>query len=62
MTSPERIAEHLLLPGVLTAEQAAETVAGILGAQHADGAIPWFRGVVSAGGHRRAPWRAIASR
>ncbi|MFG2328353.1 prenyltransferase [Streptomyces sp. NPDC048604] len=50
MTSPERIAEHLVLPGVLTAEQAAETVAGILAAQREDGAIPWFRG------HHLDPW------
>ncbi|MFE0642297.1 prenyltransferase [Streptomyces sp. NPDC058877] len=50
MTSPERIAEHLVLPGVLTAEQAAETVAGILAVQREDGAIPWFRG------HHLDPW------
>ncbi|MFB7372383.1 prenyltransferase [Streptomyces sp. NPDC056222] len=50
MTSPEQIAEHLLLPGVLTAEQAAETVAGILAVQREDGAIPWFRG------HHLDPW------
>ncbi|MEU2660355.1 prenyltransferase [Streptomyces sp. NPDC007325] len=50
MTSPERIAEHLVLPGVLTAEQAAATVAGILAAQREDGAIPWFRG------HHLDPW------
>ncbi|MER5882480.1 prenyltransferase [Streptomyces sp. NPDC001941] len=49
MTSPERT-EHLVLPGVLTAEQAAETVAGILAAQRADGAVPWFRG------HHLDPW------
>ncbi|MFE4535599.1 prenyltransferase [Streptomyces scopuliridis] len=42
--------EHLVLPGVLTAEQAAETVAGILAAQRPDGAIPWFRG------HHLDPW------
>ncbi|MYZ39372.1 MULTISPECIES: prenyltransferase [unclassified Streptomyces] len=42
--------EHLVLPGVLTAEQAAETVAGILAVQHRDGAIPWFRG------HHLDPW------
>ncbi|MGR8010785.1 prenyltransferase [Streptomyces hypolithicus] len=42
--------EHLVLPGVLTAEQAAETVAGILAAQREDGAIPWFRG------HHLDPW------
>ncbi|MFJ4779061.1 prenyltransferase [Streptomyces sp. NPDC088762] len=51
MSSPERTApEHLVLNGVLTAEQAAETVAGILAAQRADGAIPWFRG------HHLDPW------
>ncbi|GAA3058227.1 prenyltransferase [Streptomyces roseofulvus] len=50
MTSPERIAEHLVLPGVLTAEQAAGTVAGILAGQCEDGAIPWFRG------HHLDPW------
>ncbi|MBT2504922.1 prenyltransferase [Streptomyces sp. ISL-98] len=43
MTSPGRT-EHLVLPGVLTADEAAETVAGILAAQREDGAIPWFRG------------------
>ncbi|QKW49632.1 prenyltransferase/squalene oxidase repeat-containing protein [Streptomyces buecherae] len=42
--------ERLVLPGVLTAEQAAETVAGILAVQRADGAIPWFRG------HHLDPW------
>ncbi|NUL07585.1 prenyltransferase [Streptomyces lunaelactis] len=49
MTSPERT-EHLVLPGVLTAEEAAETVAGILAVQREDGAIPWFRG------HHLDPW------
>ncbi|MER7000465.1 prenyltransferase [Streptomyces sp. NPDC000410] len=49
MTSPGRT-EHLVLPGVLTAAQAAETVAGILAAQKDDGAIPWFRG------HHLDPW------
>ncbi|WP_052865635.1 prenyltransferase/squalene oxidase repeat-containing protein [Streptomyces niger] len=49
MTSPGRT-ERLVLPGVLTAEQAARTVAGILAAQRADGAIPWFRG------HHLDPW------
>nr|WP_206324234.1 prenyltransferase/squalene oxidase repeat-containing protein [Streptomyces sp. HNM0574] len=34
----------------MTAEQATETVAGILAAQRADGAIPWFRG------HHLDPW------
>ncbi|MEU0393918.1 prenyltransferase [Streptomyces sp. NPDC006208] len=42
--------EHLVLDGVLTAEQAAETVAGILAGQRTDGAIPWFRG------HHLDPW------
>ncbi|MCY0939200.1 prenyltransferase [Streptomyces sp. H34-S4] len=51
MTSPGRTApEHLVLDGVLTADQAAVTVAGILAAQRADGAIPWFRG------HHLDPW------
>lgn len=51
MSSPGRTApEHLVLDGVLTAEQAAATVAGILAAQRADGAIPWFRG------HHLDPW------
>ncbi|MEU8786075.1 prenyltransferase/squalene oxidase repeat-containing protein [Streptomyces sp. NPDC048637] len=49
MTSPGRT-ERLVLPGVLTAEQAARTVAGILAAQRPDGAIPWFRG------HHLDPW------
>lgn len=49
MTSPERT-EHLVLPGVLTAGQAAATVAGILAVQREDGAIPWFRG------HHLDPW------
>ncbi|MGW8376387.1 prenyltransferase [Streptomyces sp. ODS28] len=49
MTSPERT-ERLTLPGVLTAEQAAQTVAGIAAVQRADGAIPWFRG------HHLDPW------
>ncbi|MDT9683647.1 prenyltransferase [Streptomyces sp. TRM76323] len=49
MTPPERT-EHLTLPGVLTAGQAAETVAGILAAQRSSGAIPWFRG------HHLDPW------
>ncbi|TVL89995.1 prenyltransferase [Streptomyces sp. SAJ15] len=42
--------ERLVLSGVLTAEQAAETVAGIAAAQREDGAIPWFRG------HHLDPW------
>ncbi|MCH0567450.1 MULTISPECIES: prenyltransferase [unclassified Streptomyces] len=48
MTTPRT--EHLVLPGVLTAEQAAATVAGILRVQREDGAIPWFRG------HHLDPW------
>ncbi|WP_016906697.1 prenyltransferase [Streptomyces xiaopingdaonensis] len=42
--------EQLVLSGVLTAEQAAETVAGIAAVQRDDGAIPWFRG------HHLDPW------
>ncbi|GGO44682.1 prenyltransferase/squalene oxidase repeat-containing protein [Streptomyces lasiicapitis] len=49
MTIPERT-EHLVLPGVLTADQAAATVRGILAVQREDGAIPWFRG------HHLDPW------
>lgn len=49
MTSPGRT-ERLVLPGVLTAEQAETTVAGIAAVQRADGAIPWFRG------HHLDPW------
>ncbi|MCP9959173.1 MULTISPECIES: hypothetical protein [Streptomyces] len=49
MTSTERT-EHLALPGVLTAGQAAETAAAILAAQRGSGAIPWFRG------HHLDPW------
>jgi hypothetical protein len=49
VTSPGRT-ERLVLPGVLTAEQAAETVAGIVAVQRTDGAIPWFRG------HHLDPW------
>ncbi|QNP63073.1 prenyltransferase [Streptomyces genisteinicus] len=49
MTTSRR-AEHLVLTGVLTAEQAAQTVAGILAEQRDDGAIPWFRG------HHLDPW------
>ncbi|MBU7599313.1 prenyltransferase [Streptomyces sp. P38-E01] len=52
MTSPERT-ERLVLPGVLTAEQAGRTVAGILAIQREDGAIPWFRG------HHLDPWDHI---
>jgi hypothetical protein len=43
VTSPGRT-ERLVLPGVLTAGQAAETVAGILAIQRPDGSIPWFTG------------------
>ncbi|MFD9886778.1 prenyltransferase [Streptomyces alboflavus] len=49
MTIPERT-EHLVLPGVLTADQATATVRGILAVQREDGAIPWFRG------HHLDPW------
>ncbi|SFC67804.1 prenyltransferase/squalene oxidase repeat-containing protein [Streptomyces aidingensis] len=49
MTVPEHTA-RLALPGVLTAEQAARTVAGIAALQREDGAIPWFRG------HHLDPW------
>ncbi|MGP3979668.1 prenyltransferase [Streptomyces sp. KR80] len=45
--------ERLVLPGVLNAEQAAVTVAGILAVQRPDGAIPWFRG------HHLDPWDHI---
>ncbi|MHC0432184.1 prenyltransferase/squalene oxidase repeat-containing protein [Streptomyces sp. O3] len=48
MTTPRT--EHLALPGVLTAEQAARTVAAIRAGQREDGAIPWFRG------HHLDPW------
>jgi hypothetical protein len=40
---PDRT-ELLVLPGVLTAEQAAQTVAAIAAVQRPDGAIPWFDG------------------
>ncbi|MDJ1138439.1 prenyltransferase/squalene oxidase repeat-containing protein [Streptomyces iconiensis] len=49
MTSPGRT-ERLVLPGVLTVEQAETTVAGIAAVQREDGAIPWFRG------HHLDPW------
>lgn len=49
MTSPGRT-ERLVLPGVLTAEQAAATVRGIAAVQREDGAVPWFRG------HHLDPW------
>jgi len=52
VTSPGRT-EHLVLAGVLTAEQAAATVAGIAAQQREDGAIPWFRG------HHLDPWDHI---
>ncbi|MCC3769641.1 prenyltransferase [Streptomyces sp. UNOC14_S4] len=42
--------ERLVLPGVLTAEQAARTVEAIAAGQREDGAIPWFRG------HHLDPW------
>ncbi|MDJ0347016.1 prenyltransferase [Streptomyces sp. H10-C2] len=54
MTSPGRT-EHLVLPGVLTAEEAELTVAGIAAIQRADGAIPWFTG-----GHLD-PWDHVES-
>ncbi len=53
MTSPSRgqgRTERLTLPGVLTAGQAAETVAALAALQRGDGAIPWFRG------HHLDPW------
>lgn len=49
MTTPGRT-ERLVLAGVLTAEQVAQTVAGIAATQCPDGAIPWFRG------HHLDPW------
>lgn len=42
--------ERLVLPGVLTAEEAVRTVAGIAAVQRPDGAIPWFTG------HHLDPW------
>ncbi|MET8671094.1 prenyltransferase [Streptomyces albidoflavus] len=48
MTAPRT--EHLVLPGVLTEQQARATVAALLAVQRADGAIPWFRG------HHLDPW------
>jgi hypothetical protein len=48
-------AEHLVLPGVLTDRQAAETVGGILAVQRPDGSIPWFRG------HHLDPWDHVES-
>jgi hypothetical protein len=41
---------HLVLPGVLTADQAAATVRAVGDLQRPDGAIPWFRG------HHLDPW------
>jgi len=58
VTSPGRgqgSTERLALPGVLTAEQAAATAAGIAAIQRADGAIPWFRG------HHLDPWDHVES-
>ncbi|MER5945363.1 prenyltransferase/squalene oxidase repeat-containing protein [Streptomyces sp. NPDC001904] len=49
MSSPERT-ELLVLPGVLTADQAGLTVRGILAVQRPDGALPWFRR------HHLDPW------
>ncbi|MFD6424289.1 prenyltransferase [Streptomyces sp. NPDC060198] len=49
MTLPERT-EHLVLPGVLTPDQASATVAALLAVQCEDGALPWFRG------HHLDPW------
>lgn len=46
---------RLELPGVLSAEQAEETVRGIAAVQLPDGAIPWF-----AGGHLD-PWDHVES-
>ncbi|MEU3183054.1 prenyltransferase [Streptomyces sp. NPDC006923] len=51
MTLPgSEATERLVLPGVLTAGQAVETVAALLAVQRPDGAIPWFRG------HHLDPW------
>jgi hypothetical protein len=49
VTLPERT-ERLVLPGVLTAAQVAQTVAGIAAEQRPDGAVPWFAG------HHLDPW------
>jgi len=54
VTSPGRT-ERLVLDGVLTAEQASRTVAALLAAQRADGAIPWYRG------HHLDPWDHVES-
>ncbi|WP_329068672.1 prenyltransferase [Streptomyces sp. NBC_01429] len=53
MTLPRRgpeATEHLVLPGVLTADEAARTVAAVLAVQRPDGSIPWFHG------HHLDPW------
>lgn len=51
MTSPRpAAAARLVLPGVLTAAQAAHTAAAIAAVQRDDGALPWFRG------HHLDPW------
>ncbi|MFW6690130.1 prenyltransferase [Streptomyces sp. MAR4 CNX-425] len=49
MTGSAR-AEHLVRPGVLSAAEVGQTVAGIAAVQRPDGAIPWFRG------HHLDPW------
>jgi hypothetical protein len=53
VTSPSRgqgRTERLVLPGVLTVQQAERTVAAIAGVQREDGAVPWFPG------HHLDPW------
>ena len=53
MTSPSRGRRRtgpLALPGVLSAQQSAATVAAIAAIQRDDGALPWFRG------HHLDPW------
>jgi hypothetical protein len=58
VTSPSRgqgRTERLVLPGVLTADQATATVAAIGAVQRTDGAIPWFRG------HHLDPWDHVES-
>ena len=49
----QRRTDRLALTGVLTAEQAAVTVAAVAAVQREDGAIPWFRG------HHLDPWDHI---
>ena len=49
MTTPEKT-RRLVLPGVLTGDQAAATVRAVRAVQRPDGAIPWFRG------HHLDPW------